>query len=74
MADPMHDLSLTETKILGYRIDRVARDAADACCYEVIGPHDGGVLAIFADRPAAEQFVVMRELRSIELRPRSPAY
>lgn len=74
MLDHLRDPSLIETKILGYRIDRVDRERADACCYEVIGPDECGVLAIFADRPAAEQFVVLCELRSIEMRPRSPAY
>jgi len=74
MHDHMQEHRLTETNILGYRIDRIARDLADACCYEVIGPEDGSVLAIFSDRPAAEKFVVMRELRSTEMRPRSPAY
>lgn len=70
----MHDQRHTELNLLGYRIDRVGVPADEAMRYEVIGPEQGAVLARFCDRPAAEQFVVMRELRAVELRPRSPVY
>lgn len=65
---------LTELVILGYRIDRIDPEASDACRYEVLGPEHSDVLAVFGDRPAAEKFVITRELQSIAMRPRSPVY
>ena len=70
----MHFRRLTELVILGYRIDRIERDATDSCRFEVLGPEHSDVLAVFEDRPAAERFVINRELRSIATSPRSPAY
>lgn len=70
----MHAQRLTETHLLGYRIDRVETANPRAAHYEVLISDDGSVLAQFADRSAAEKFIVMRELRSIELRPRMHAY
>lgn len=64
----------TEANILGYRLDRVEAMDRQACCYEVLGPENGGVIASFLDRPSAEKFIVMRELDSISMRPRNPAY
>lgn len=65
---------LTETNVLGYRIDRIEATATSGTRYEVLVADDGILLAQFEDRSAAEKFIVMRELRSIELRPRVPAY
>lgn len=70
----MHGQRLTETHVLGYRIDRIETAKASVTHYEVLIAEGGAVLAQFADRSAAEKFIVMRELRSIELRPRMPAY
>ncbi|WP_440222546.1 hypothetical protein ACQQ2N_15855 [Dokdonella sp. MW10] len=61
-----------EPHLLGYRIERTT-DTEDAP-YQVFAPDDTGELARFRDRPSAEQFIVMRELRAIETRPRHPAY
>ncbi len=65
---------LTELNILGYRIDRISPESSADRHYAVIGPERDELLGTFADRPAAERFVIMRELRSLEARPRSPAY
>lgn len=70
----MRNQHLTETNVLGYRIDRIEPGDPYGARYEVLAPEDGQVLASFLDRPSAEQFIVMRELRSIEQRPRTPAY
>ena len=70
----MHPHRLTELVILGYRIDRIEPEASHACRYEVLGPGNSDVLAVFGDRPTAEKFVIMRELQSIAVRPRSPVY
>jgi hypothetical protein len=70
----MQNQRLTEANILGYRIDRIEQAARATSHYEVLGPDNDAVLASFLDRPSAEQFIVMRELRSIELRPRNPVY
>jgi len=63
---------LTEVDILGYRIDRI--DAPDSPAWEVLAPENAAVLARFADRESAERFIILRELRAIELRPRNAAY
>ena len=55
--------------MLGYRIDRIVHDAPASERFEVVSPESQSALASFPDRPAAENFIVMRELRSIELRP-----
>ena len=57
--------------MLGYPIET---DAASTQRYRVRDPASGDVLAVFEDLPAAERFVVLRELRSIPSRPRHPAY
>lgn len=57
--------------LLGYRIEREA-PAVDR--WRVLAPDDPGVLAVFDGLPAAERFVVLRELRGLDLRPRHPAY
>jgi hypothetical protein len=70
----MQTRRLTETNVFGYRIDLIETGHSSHPRYEVCAPQDGAVLASFDDRIAAEQFIVMRELRAIEQRPRSPAY
>ena len=64
----------TEANILGYRLDRIESQPAEAIRYEVTSPDNGIVLAHFPDRPSAERFIVMRELRQISTRPRNPAF
>ncbi len=64
----------TETNILGYRLDRIEADLPDSVHYEVISPDNDTVIGHFPDRPTAERFIVMRELRQISMRPRNPAY
>lgn len=60
-----------ESAMLGYPIDA---DATPPKRYRVRDPASGDVLAVFEDLSAAERFVVLRELRAIESRPRHPAY
>lgn len=60
-----------EPTMLGYPIDA---EAAAPKRFRVRDPASGDVLAVFEDLPAAERFVVLRELRAIESRPRHPAY
>jgi hypothetical protein len=57
--------------MLGYPIDA---DPTPPRSYRVRDPASGDVIAEFADLPAAERFVILRELRAIESRPRHPAY
>jgi hypothetical protein len=64
----------TEANILGYRLDRIEVSDRQTLCYEVLGPENGSVIASFLDRPSAERFIVLRELRNISIRPRNPAY
>ncbi len=64
----------TEANILGYRLDRIEDGLPETLRYEVSAPDSVMALASFPDRPSAEQFIVMRELRTIATRPRSPAY
>ena len=68
----MQKQRLTEAHVLGYRIDRIIHDAPASERFEVVGPENQSTLASFPDRPAAENFIVMRELRAIELRPNQP--
>ena len=62
----------TEANVLGYRIDRIVLDSPASERFEVVSPEGDHTLASFSDRPAAENFIVMRELRAIELRPSQP--
>lgn len=64
----------TEANILGYRLDRIEAALPDTLHYEVSTPDDGTAIASFLDRPSAERFIVLRELRTIATRPRNPAY
>ncbi len=64
----------TEVSFLGYRIDRIDKAPSDVHRYEVIGPERDEPLAVFDDRPTAERFVIQRELQSITVRPRHPAW
>lgn len=57
--------------MLGYPIDA---DAGSPQLYRVRDPASGDVLAVFDDLPAAERFVILRELHTIQSRPRHPAY
>jgi len=59
------------TCLLGYRIQR---DAVDPDRWHVIEPDGRCVLAVFEGLQAAERFIVMRELRALESRPRHPAW
>lgn len=70
----MHTHRQTEANILGYRLDRIEGCLPDTRRYEVSAPGSGAAIASFLDRPAAEQFIVLRELRTIAMRPRNPAY
>lgn len=58
-----------ETRMLGYRIERVDEfDGAGPPCatrYEVLCPRSGGVLANFAEAGEAKRFVLVHELRAI---------
>lgn len=65
---------LTEANILGYQLNRIENGDASSPRYEVLGPENAVVLASFRDRPSAEQFIVTRELSSIRILPRNPAY
>ncbi len=64
----------TEANILGYRLDRIEDGLPETLRYEVSAPDSGMAIASFLDRPSAEQFIVLRELRTIATRPRNPAY
>jgi hypothetical protein len=64
----------TEANILGYRLDRIRHEPSHDLHYEVSAPDNGSVIASFLDRHSAEQFIVMRELSHIAMRPRNPAY
>lgn len=64
----------TEANILGYRLDRIENSLPETLRYEVSAPDSGMAIASFLDRPSAEQFIVLRELRTIATRPRNPAY
>lgn len=64
----------TEATILGYRLDRIETNRADPTRYEVTSPDKGIVIGHFPDRPSAERFIVMRELRQMSIRPRNPVY
>lgn len=68
----MQQQRLTEVHVLGYRIDRIVHDSPRSERFEVVSPEGQDALASFSDRPAAENFIVMRELRAIELRPNQP--
>ena len=70
----MHNQRLTEANIFGYRLDRIDEVNRQSSRYEVLGPNDSGVIASFPDRPSAERFILMRELRTSGIRPRNPAY
>jgi len=70
----MQQQNRTEANILGYRLDRIDDAHARSPRYEVRGPEDGSVIASFPDRPAAERYIVTRELDSIRLRRGTPAY
>ena len=62
----MRTLRTLETRVLGYVIERVdERDhlgTVSASWYEVLNPHDGGVVGTGPDRAAAERVVISREL------------
>lgn len=64
----------TEANILGYRLDRIEAGLPENLHYEVSAPDSGMAIASFLDRPSAEQFIVLRELRTIAKPPRNPAY
>ncbi|MEO7013991.1 MAG: hypothetical protein ABI127_06730 [Dokdonella sp.] len=70
----MHNQRHTEANILGYRLDRIEADHPEKTHYEVTCPENGNIIARFRDRPAAERFIVTRELRHISVRPSNPAY
>ena len=70
----MHSHRQTEANILGYRLDRIEGGMPDTRHYEVSAPDTDTAIASFLDRPSAEQFIVLRELRTIATRPRNPAY
>ncbi len=70
----MYSHRQTEANILGYRLDRIEGGLPDSLRYEVSAPDSGMAIASFFDRPSAEQFIVLRELRTIATRPRNPAY
>ncbi len=57
--------------LLGYRIERDASDADHWC---VLEPDGTRVPGVFDGLPAAERFIVLRELRALETRPRHPAW
>lgn len=67
----MNPIDTSATDLLGYRIER---DAAQADRWRVLAPDGGRVLAVLDGRPAAERYVVVRELRALESRPRHPAW
>ena len=58
------------SRLLGYRIER---DGSAPERWRVLDPEGSRVPGVFADLPAAERFIVMRELRALELRPRRPS-
>ncbi len=64
----------TEANILGYRLDRIEESQTQASRYEVCSPEDGALIARFENRPEAERFIVLRELRTVAMRPRNPVY
>ncbi|MEP6882965.1 MAG: hypothetical protein ABI866_13280 [Dokdonella sp.] len=64
----------TEANILGYRLDRIEDGLPETVHYEVSAPDSEMAIASFFDRPSAEQFIVLRELRTVAARPRNPAY
>lgn len=70
----MQDERSIEANILGYRLDRVEEFQTRTLRYEVYAPVDGAILARFENRPAAEQFILQRELQTIAVRPSHPAY
>lgn len=67
----MHDPTAPESHLLGYRIEC---DGGASSRYRVIEPEGARVLAVFDARASAERYIVLRELRAIEARPRHPAY
>lgn len=70
----MHDNRQTEANILGYQLDRVEAGSHRGTQYEVLAPDGGDVIASFPDRPSAERFILMRELRGSAAGIRHPAY
>ncbi|SFN06416.1 hypothetical protein [Dokdonella immobilis] len=70
----MQDNRRTEANILGYQLDRVEGASQWATRYEVLGPEDNNVIASFPDRPSAERFILLRELRGCAPGIRNPAY
>lgn len=63
-----------EANILGYRLERIEEIQTNTQRYEVCAPGDGSIIARFENRPEAERFIVLRELRTVAMRPRHPAY
>lgn len=74
MMNIMQNQRHVEANILGYRLDRIEETKTRSLHYEVCAPDDGAPIASFENRPEAEQFIVLRELRSVAMRPRNPAY
>ncbi|MEZ5520751.1 MAG: hypothetical protein R3F08_04675 [Dokdonella sp.] len=70
----MHANRRTEANILGYQLDRVEAGSHWTTQYEVLAPDGGDVIASFPDRPSAERFILMRELRGHTTGIRHPAY
>ncbi len=73
-SDTMHPHRYTEARILGYRLDRIEHARDQTLRYEVCSREDGSLIAQFGNRSEAEKFIVLRELRTVAMRPRHPAY